>query len=161
MKISFLYPDLRIEKLADLSKSVLESYKVKTIFLDIDNTLVAKGTLNLALETIEWLNRMKRDFKLALISNNPSLKTQQIGRELGIEVLNFAMKPFKFRFMFWLKKHDYEEKIMMIGDQVFTDVLFAKNIDAISVLIKPISSKDHYLTQILRKIENLILHDKS
>ena len=161
MKRSIFSPDIRLESISDLDISTVKSYQVKTLLIDIDNTIVANGQEHVSQEVLDWIVRFSKDFELILISNNPSHRTQRIADELSLKVLNFAFKPFKFKYLWWSRNQKISKQVMMIGDQIFTDVLFAKNISAISVLVKPLSTNDHFTTRILRKIENLILNDAS
>jgi uncharacterized protein len=159
VKWTLFYPNYRFEKITDIDSSTLKSNQIKTLLIDIDNTIVEKGKTQVSDEIHEWVKKMSAEFECILISNNPSISAKHIAHQLSLEILHFAFKPFKSRYLVWSRHKEIKSKVMMIGDQIFTDVLFAKNIGAMSCLVKPISKNDHLSTRFLRKIENIILNE--
>lgn len=161
MKWTLFYPNYQLDKITDLDLSTLKINQIKTLLIDIDNTIVEKGKTQVSDEINEWVKKMSTEFECILISNNPSISAKHIAHQLNIEVLHFAFKPFKSRYLVWSRHKVIKSKIMMIGDQIFTDVLFAKNIGAMSCLVNPISKNDHLSTRFLRKLENIILNEST
>ena len=78
--------------------------------------------------------------------------------ELKLNYFYFAKKPFKKGF---LKAKEYlqleEEKIAVVGDQIFTDIIGANRCKMFAILVKPIDKRDHLLTRIKRPVENVII----
>ena len=49
------------------------------------------------------------------------------------------------------------QNIAAVGDQIFTDVIGANRCKMYSILVKPISEKDIFITKIKRPLENLVI----
>ena len=67
------------------------------------------------------------------------------------------MKPLKIGFRKVQKelKEDFE-KIGMVGDQIFTDVLGGNRCKMFTILVEPINEKDYWYTQWKRPLEEKI-----
>jgi predicted HAD superfamily phosphohydrolase YqeG len=52
------------------------------------------------------------------------------------------------------------EKIAMVGDQLFTDVLSGKLCGLYTILTEPIEAKDFALTKVFRFFERMILPER-
>ena len=48
-------------------------------------------------------------------------------------------------------------EIVMVGDQVLTDVVGANRVGMLSIYVKPINKKEYWYTAIKRPLESLIL----
>ena len=56
-----------------------------------------------------------------------------------------------------IKKHNLNpQKIACIGDQIYTDIKGANRLNLLSILVDPISKKEHILTKINRLKERKI-----
>lgn len=150
-----LNPHLKLKDIFDVNETLLHRYNVKTLIFDVDNTLIAKDETILSDDIIKHIESLKNVVeKVILVTNNSGLKRLYIAQTLDVQVLTFALKPFSFRFKQFMGKVNLKKPMMMVGDQVFTDVLFAKRIKAIAVLVNPISQKEYISTRMLRIIES-------
>ena len=153
-----LKPDLILNSLSDLSEKDLKKYAIRTLILDVDNTLIAKDFLALnegILDAVKYFKSI--GITIVLVSNNSGIRRIKLANKLGVKLLTTALKPFTFRFkQFKLKQH-LETPMMMVGDQLFTDIIFAKRIKAVSVLVNPLSEKEYLSTKLLRYIERRLV----
>ena len=108
----------------------------------------------------EWSKNLKqKGIKFLIVSNsNREDKLKKVSKELDMEYIMFALKPFKSG----LKKAaqiigEKPENIAAIGDQIFTDVIGANRMKMFSILVKPIDEKDIFITIIKRPFERFIL----
>ncbi len=151
-------PDMILNSLSDLSAEDFKKYAIKTLILDVDNTLIAKEFLALnegILDSIKYFKTI--GIKIVLVTNNSGIRRIKLANKLDLKLLTTALKPFTFRFkQFKLKQH-LEEPMMMVGDQLFTDIIFAKRIKAVSVLVNPLSEKEYISTKILRTLERKLV----
>ncbi|WP_313093577.1 HAD hydrolase-like protein, partial [Streptococcus parasuis] len=71
--------------------------------------------------------------------------------KFGIEFEAFALKPFTFGINRALKRFNVQpHEVVMIGDQLMTDIRAAKRVGLKSVLVKPLIQSDSINTQINR-----------
>ena len=154
-----LKPDLIYKGVQYIDLSELKKRGVEGILLDIDNTLI-DYTKKLSNEIIKWVNAAKsQGFKLCILSNSNKLdKITKVADKLELEYISFAKKPSKGGY---LKAADLlkleNNKIAMIGDQVFTDVLGANKVGMLAIYVEPINKKEYWYTKWKRPIESLIL----
>ncbi len=143
-------PDIRLDELAAAG--------VRGIVVDLDNTVCAYRRPELAPGVAEWVAAARdRGFALVLVSNNFSERVASIGAQLGIPVVPNALKPLPFAFLRALKLLGTPRAAtIVIGDQLFTDVLGAKLVGLRAILTTPLGERDFPLTRVLRFLERTI-----
>lgn len=128
-------------KVTDISAHMLSKLHVRFILLDIDNTIKACGTAN-PYEGIEaWLREMKEHgVRVVLCSNNFKSRVKPFSDALGAEYVSFCLKPSPFGFLrAKTRLHAKKEEILVVGDQVFTDIMGAKLLGLKALLVDPVS----------------------
>ncbi|PCH92090.1 hypothetical protein COB80_00630 [Candidatus Kaiserbacteria bacterium] len=107
----------------------------RTIILDIDGVLMADGEKTLSQEIIEYVTTLKLHNDVVIISNNFSDKRcEYTSKTLGVPWINTPYKKPSTRIMKYLK-YDTTKPLIMIGDKVLTDGIFAKRIDAEAIML--------------------------
>ncbi len=142
--------DIDLVKLYDLGK--------RLILTDLDNTLVGYDVLLPTKEIIEFKEKCdKIGLKLMIISNNKEKRVQMFSSELGVEYHSGAMKPFKRGY----RKLTYgytPDKVVIIGDQILTDIVGGNRMGYYTILVDVINyNTEQFRTKINRFIERLIL----
>ena len=137
---------------------------VRLVLLDRDNTCVPRDAECAPPEVTAWLDAARAaGLKLCLVSNN--FHSSQVGRtarELGVSVVDHAMKPAPFALRRAMRMLGVgPQATVMIGDQVFTDVAAGKLAGVRTVLVRPQSRKDLWYTHVFRVFERLALHGVS
>ena len=153
-----LYPNVLLNRVEDISIELLQKNKIKALILDVDNTLVDYSKI-LKKDVIKWANEMKgQGIKLYILSNtNDKKKVERISKELNIPYKYFASKPLKRGFKKIQKElKEKPEKIGVVGDQIFTDVLGGNRCKMFTILVEPINEKDIFITKWKRPIERRI-----
>ncbi len=153
-----LCPKGYFTKVEDISIEYLLKNKIKVLILDVDNTLIDYYK-NLSETTIKWAKDLKgQGMKLYILSNtNNREKVENVANKLDVPYKNFAMKPLKRGFKKIQKELQVEnEKIAVIGDQLFTDILGGNRCKMFTILVDPINPKDYWYTAWKRPIENAI-----
>ncbi|WP_153048809.1 HAD-IIIA family hydrolase, partial [Streptococcus suis] len=88
---------------------------------------------------------------VVVVSNNKYERVKRAVEKFGIEFEAFALKPFTFGINRALKRFDVQpHEVVMIGDQLMTDIRAAKRAGLKSVLVKPLLKTDSINTQINR-----------
>lgn len=152
-------PTYMIDSVAKIPFVLLERDNIHGIIFDVDNTLtiMGKGITN---ECYEWIKEAKNlGYRICLLSNSINQrKIKKIMTDLDINGLYFARKPSLKGFKMSLDILDLKkEEVIMVGDQLLTDILGANRFGIRSILIKPLSIKEGPFTMLKRPIEKIIL----
>ena len=153
-----LRADHHADTLPEVPLDLLTEAGIRGIVVDLDNTVCAYHQPELAPGVAEWVSAARdRGFALVLVSNNFSERVASIGSLLGIPVVPNALKPLPFAFLRALKLLGTPRRAtIVIGDQLFTDVLGAKLLGMRTILTKPLVERDFPLTRVLRFLERTI-----
>ena len=151
-------PDHRAQTLPEVSLDALASAGIRGIVVDLDNTVCAYRQPELAPGVAEWVREARaRGFALVLVSNNFTERVASIGARLEIPIVPNALKPLPFAFIRALRVlRTPRRATVVIGDQLFTDVLGAKLVGLRTVLTEPLVEHDFPLTRVLRFLERTI-----
>lgn len=155
-----VYPDLYLDNVTEINATLLKKNKIEGLILDVDNTLIDYYR-NLIDGAEEWCEELKNEgIKCIILSNsNKKDKIEKVAKSLNIEYLMFAKKPMKSGFKKALDQMGLlPEKVAVVGDQLFTDVLGAKRMNMFSILVKQVGEKDIFITKLKRPIENAIIN---
>lgn len=151
-------PDMYQKNIHTISYKKLKEKGIKVLLFDFDNTIIEKGNYSLNQKTIKLFEELKNDFIIYIVSNSiQKNKLKKICEKLDVPYIKDSRKPFKRGFKKLKFKSIKENQIVMIGDQVITDVLGSKRMNYYSILIDPINKNEWLLTKINRLFENIIL----
>ena len=125
---------------------------VKTLFMDLDNTLDSYKAREPQERTIEYVKKLKDNgITPIIISNNKASRVCGYADKLGIEFLSSARKPFSRRINKEISKRNLnKDEVMLVGDQMMTDVLAANGAKIRVVLTEKIVKEDQWTTHINR-----------
>lgn len=157
--MSIVEPTRLARAISDVSVDALVNAGIKCVLFDRDNTVVPRDTGEAPAEALAWLDEVRsRGLSICMVSNN--FHTNQVeasAAKLGCDVVHHAMKPAPFAVWKALKKMGVsKDEAVLIGDQVFTDVMAANFAGVRSILVEPQSTTDLWYTQIFRKFERAI-----
>lgn len=130
----------------------------KVIFCDLDNTLEAFYNEEPSDRAKELLDQLRRhNIKLFVISNNRESRVKKYAEMLGVEYHHSSKKPFGFKLRKYIKRNNLNRnEIIMVGDQILTDVIASKNVKVKVILTEPLVNKDLLVTKINRFIDKII-----
>jgi hypothetical protein len=150
-------PDFETARLSDVSLEDLWARGFRGIIIDLDNTVCGYHESTLAPGVRDWVLAAKaRGFALALVSNNFRERVAAVGAQLDVPAVPNALKPLPQGFLLALRHlRTRRAQTVVIGDQLFTDVLGAKILGLHAVLTQPIVPKDFPLTRVLRFMERV------
>ena len=152
-------PTYRIESVEKIPFVLLERDNIKGLIFDVDNTISTMGK-GITEACYNWVKEAKKmGYKVCILSNSVNLKkVRKIMTDLDIQGLCFARKPSTKGFEMALNLLELKkEQVVMIGDQVFTDVLGANRFGIKSILVNPIDKKEGPFTLLKRPFERIIL----
>lgn len=154
-----LLPDFYFESLKEASPRLIAENGRKAVLIDLDNTLVPRDTQEVSQEIKNWIEQARKEgLSLCIVSNNWEGRAKKVADELGLPLVAPAGKPRKKAFLKALSILQVEaSEAAIIGDQLFTDVLGGNRLGLLTVLVKPLSSKELIHTRLLRLVEKRIL----
>jgi HAD superfamily phosphatase (TIGR01668 family) len=153
--MSLLTPDIYLEHVRCIDAAGLRSAGVKALILDADNTLLPRTTDVPAPEMCTWVRGLLDEgFRLTIVSNNWHDRVVNLADMLGIPLVGKAMKPLVHGFLIACKRMDVpSHEVLVVGDQLFTDVLGAHLAGLRVALVPPLAEKDLPHTLFMRRFE--------
>ncbi len=157
--MKLLYPNLYLESIYQLDFDKLSDKGIKGIITDLDNTLIAWKDEQLSRQLENWLEEAEhKGIKLCIVSNNHKSRVHKFAKKAGLPAIPKANKPRRKAFLAALETLNLPtEKVAVIGDQIFTDVLGGNRLGLYTILVVPIDDKEFFGTKILRMLERFIL----
>ena len=157
--LKYLYPDSYYKSIFEVKIEDLKDSNIKGVIIDIDNTIVPWKDKKLSNEVFNWFNKLiEEGFRLCLISNGMSKRVEYFSNQLDIPAIGTAVKPRKKAFQQALKILGLrKEKVAVIGDQVFTDVLGGNRMGFTTILVDPLKEEEFFTTKIMRLLEKLVI----
>lgn len=135
----------------------LKSIGVKTVFLDIDNTLDSYKMRTPTDKAREFVNKVKSEFNVVLISNNHKDKVTEYATSLNVDFIYKAYKPLPKKINRFISEHSLNKNdIILIGDQMMTDVWCASNVGIRVIMTNKLVKEDQWTTHINRIFERII-----
>nr|WP_073294425.1 YqeG family HAD IIIA-type phosphatase [Parolsenella massiliensis] len=157
--MSLVRPWRRERAITDVDVDELAASGVRCVLFDRDNTVVPRDTGVAPESVMDWICRVREaGIALCMVSNNfHSQQVEASAAELGCAVVHHAMKPapFAVRRALALVGVDASEAVL-IGDQVFTDVMAGNLAGVRTILVEPQSTSDLWYTHIFRVFERAI-----
>ena len=153
-----LYPNAYFDRVDKITIEFLQKNKLKALILDLDNTLIDYDR-NMPDKIAQWIKEMiGQGIRLCILSNtNHKDKVEQVANKFQIPYQTLAKKPLKSGFLKAQKKLNQEpQKIGVVGDQIFTDVMGGNRCKMFTILVDPVGKKDFWYTAWKRGIENKI-----
>ena len=152
------YPKAFYKNVTEITYDYLKENNIEALILDMDNTLIDYDR-NMPEEIKKWTNDIReKGIKLFILSNtNKEEKVKEVADKLNLEYIHFGMKPFILGFKKAKEKLNLSnEKIAVVGDQIFTDIIGANRMKMFPILVEPLKEKDIFITLVKRPIENFI-----
>ena len=154
-----LYPKLYLSSIFELDLVALIEEGIKGMIFDIDNTLVPYDVAEPTPEIVELFNQLKNEgFKICLMSNNVEDRVMRFNKNLKVFAIHKSAKPRTKNFKRALELMNLsKEEVAIVGDQIFTDVYGGNRTGVKTILVKPVSEKDEWITKIKRGIEQRVI----
>ncbi len=135
-----LQPDLVLgESVLGITPEVIHQHQLQGLVLDVDETLVPLREADTSADVRQWLAQIKALVPLWLVSNN--LNANRIGRiadTLGVPYETGAGKPSRRKLRRATRAMALPiERVAMVGDRLFTDVLAGNRLGMFTILVEP------------------------
>lgn len=153
-------PSEHVKSIFDIRPEALAERGIKGVITDLDNTLVAWDVRDATKEVLTWISDLEaHGIKVTVLSNNNEERVRLFCEPIGTPYVFSARKPLSRSFRKAAKAMGIsKEHIVVIGDQLMTDVLGGNSAGFQTILVVPIVKTDGWMTRINRKIERRILN---
>lgn len=153
-------PNEHVKSIFDVQPEALKSRGIKGIITDLDNTLVAWDVKDATPAVKQWFERMKaHDIKVTILSNNNMDRVKAFSDPLETPYVFSARKPLRRAFKKVAREMNLKrDEMVVIGDQLLTDVLGGNSAGFYTILVVPIVQSDAKITTFNRKIERILLN---
>ncbi|HJA22060.1 YqeG family HAD IIIA-type phosphatase [Limosilactobacillus panis] len=151
-------PTWMVKTIYAVSPDQLRACGIRAVFSDLDNTLIAWNNPDGTPELRQWMTALKEaGIPLIVISNNSKDRVAKATKNLDLPFVSRSLKPLSFgieraRTKLGLKKSE----VVMVGDQLMTDMLAANEAGVRSILVQPLLNTDKWDTRINRFFERLV-----
>ncbi len=158
-KYGYFCPDDTKSAFHEVDAAYLSANGIRFLILDIDNTIEPYENTEPTKKAKDWFSMLKSEgVKAAFVSNNKKARVSLFNKDLGLPYIAGAGKPFPFSVKKAMKIMGAEkEHTLLLGDQIFTDVLAAHNAGIKAITVPPIKDKTDILTKTKRWLEKPIM----
>lgn len=138
--IGLLQPDLVLgATIFDLTSQTLLENNIEGLILDVDETLVPFNTKEASEELQQWIKKIGQTTPIWLVSNNISHnRIGNIAESIDLPFISAARKPSRRKLREAAAAMNLPvEKVAMVGDRLFTDVLAGNRLGMFTILVEP------------------------
>lgn len=147
-------PTWYYESIDKIPYQKLKQKGIHYLLFDLDNTILSPHSKTIEKTQLSLLEQLKKEFTIIIVSNSTKKRVSKIAEILDIPYYPFSFKPRKKVFQKIKKEYQCTNKEMiMIGDQIYTDILGATRVHIHSILVDPISKKENFITKNIRFLE--------
>ncbi|MBE4908059.1 YqeG family HAD IIIA-type phosphatase [Bacillus luteolus] len=157
--LKLFLPDEHVKSVFEISPKSLVERGIKGIITDLDNTLVEWDRPNATPKLINWFKEMKDEgIMVTIVSNNNEQRVKDFSDPLEIPFIFEARKPLIRAFKrAQINMKLKPEELVVIGDQLLTDVLGGNRTGLHTILVVPVAQTDGFFTRINRRVERRLL----
>lgn len=157
--LKLFLPDLCVKSVFEIKAEELKEKGIKGVITDLDNTLVAWDEKHATEEVQKWFEEMdKSGIEVMIFSNNNRSRVELFAEPLNRPYVYQANKPLKRAFKKAARQMGFKpDEIVVIGDQLLTDILGGNRSGFQTTLVAPIVDTDAKITKLNRKIEQKIM----
>ena len=145
-----------VDSVFDLTPEALRAAGIVLVLADLDNTLASYEEARPSQAVRAWKGGLEEaGIGLFLVSNSrKSHRAPDFCAALGIPCIRHAGKPRRGGFFRALEQAGARpDQAVMVGDQIFTDILGANRAGIASVLVHPIAWGDNPLRRLRYAVE--------
>ena len=153
-------PTFWLKSVLSIDADFLEKNQVRALVLDMDNTLSMHDDPDAEDGVMEWLEEMKSlGVKMRVVSNNTARRVAPLAQRMGLEFTANGAKPLTFGVNHAVKAMNAKKsETLVIGDQIFTDVLAGNFAGIRTVLVEPFHLENKWTFRLKRRIESLVFN---
>src|SRR5690625_2505288 len=156
---SFL-PNKHVQSIFEITPQFLQSIGKKAVLVELDNTLVPWNVACATDKVKQWFYNMhEANIETIVFSNNNEERVAFFCDPLKIRYIYRAKKPLRKAFKPAQQILDVQhDEIVVIGDQLLTEIIGGNRAGFYTILVVPIMRSDALITKFNRRIERMILN---
>jgi HAD superfamily phosphatase (TIGR01668 family) len=138
-----LQPDVVLgNSVLAITPELIERHGLRGLVLDVDETLVPISEIDTTEDVQQWLQQMRSQVSLWLVSNNLSVtRISRIAETLDVPYVTGAGKPSRRKLRRAAQAMNLPvHQVAMVGDRLFTDVLAGNRLGMFTILVEPMVS---------------------
>lgn len=158
----FLKPDYNLKSIYDIDLEDLKKQGIKGMLFDLDSTLMASKSGTYAEKTLNWLEKVKENFFMAVVSNNKNPEyIKKVSAISDFPVLFRANKPSDKPAREFLREYNIDPKdCVLVGDRPLTDILCGKLLGCKTILVDSITADtEKPIVRFVRALERLSIRN--
>ena len=138
----FLKPDYNLENIYAIDLEELKTRGVNALLFDLDSTLMQSKTGAYSPKTREWLEKVRKDFFIAVVSNNKNPDyIEKVTKVTDFPIVFCAAKPGTKVAQKLMEEYNLTpETTAFVGDRPLTDTLCGKRLGCTTILVDSISA---------------------
>ena len=157
-RVPALYPSATGSSAYVLPYERMYSEGYRAILFDIDNTLVPHDAPADERAKALFARLFSLGFKTCIVSNNKEKRVKSFADTVGSAYVYKAGKPFRRGYLRAMKLLGSDPgTTVLVGDQIFTDLVGANLLGIRTVLVKPIHPKEEIQIVLKRRLEFFVL----
>lgn len=155
----FLYPDIYLESVTQITPELLKERNIKGLLLDVDNTLAVSDHPDIYGDIGEWIELMRSsDIRMIIVSNNKASRVSPFAEKIGLPYISRAAKPLPLGNFRAAKRLGVKrEELAVVGDQIFTDIIGGKLAGTATIMTKLIVPETGVTFRLRRRLERPII----
>ena len=148
-------PDMYQKSIYHINYEKLKEDGIMCLLFDLDNTCVPFKDKEPNKKLIDLFDSLKdMGFKVVIFSNATKKRITPFKNGLNVDCSARSKKPNTNKLMKVIKMFGYDlSEVVLIGDQLFTDILCGNRAGIKTVLVNPMSKDDLLFTKFFRYFE--------
>lgn len=135
--------EIKIKEVKDITleivKKLKKEYGIGGLIIDVDGT-IRKNMMDIPDCNKEWMQYMKKEFKVFILTNGLDKKISDYAKRIGIGCIQLAKKPLKKGFYTACKDMGLEpENVLVIGNDIICDIFGGNRAGMFTMLIKDLN----------------------
>ncbi len=152
-------PDIKLDRITEISVEILNKFGIKALILDVDNTLSTHHGQHLTDGLENWLEIMRNSgIKLTILSNSTTKRLSPFAEKIGLDFISIGLKPLPFGYLRAIKRLGTKKnETAIVGDQIFTDIIGGKSAGVKTILLTLIEPEKSLRFRFKRRLERFII----
>ena len=149
-------PFAHAQSIFEIDVSFYKNLGVKFLLVDLDNTLDSYKTELPSKRVVDLKEDLLMDgIEIIITSNNTGKRVTKYARALGVRFMSKVGKPFSKKLLRKLRVLKIrKDEVMLIGDQIVTDISCANGAKIKNVLTEKLVEEDQPTTRFNRLFDN-------
>ncbi len=154
------YPSIFVNSVYEIDYKSLKKQGITGLIFDLDNTLAPFDIIKPTKEIEQFINNLISDgFRVCIVSNNKGKRVEIFNAEMKLPYVSKAGKPKTKGIKNGIQQLGLKnEEVVMIGDQMFTDVWVGNRLGIYTILVKPICERDEFTVKLKRGLEKKVFN---